>query len=375
MPLHGHNFSLCAPLLSLAFRVFRPGVPWALASSCLSLPPLFLFFFCFSSVLLFVLPRFFFFCAPVVSGIPCFPARGALGLVVLPAPPLLFFPSCLFFAFCFFSSSVPCRWCGARLVCVPWAVECAGVCFGGAVPVVALSAVLSRPSGAGWCCVVLPVVFGCLLLGLAFLLPLLVGLRVVFRWCCPCLAARLAPCGLVWCVLVLRCPVLCSVALCCRVVVCCRALLFVCVVACACCLFPAAGRLLFVFWGPALGVPCPLRPVRCCAALCWCPCVVLSAWSALFLVLGAVGSWCRCVFLGVRWWLWLPGVVVWWCVSALMSVSGRVSRRSASSLWCPVPLCCVLSRCAAVWCCAVVPCRLFVLVFCALLLALGVCFP
>ena len=168
---------------------------------------------------------------------------------------------------------------------------------------------------------------------------------------------------------------LCSVALCCRVVVCCRALLFVCVVACACCLLPAAGRLLCVFWGPVLCVPCPLRPVRCCAALCWCPCVVLSAWSALFLVLGAVSSWCRCVFLRVSWWLWLPGVVVWWCVSALVSVSGRVSRRSASSLWCPVPLCCVLWRFAAMWCCAVVPCRLFVPFFFCLACGAGCPFP
>ena len=411
-------FSLCAPLLSLAFRVFWPRVPWALASSCLLLTPPFFFLFFLAPFVPPPLASFFFFafftlCAPVVSCVPCFPARGALGLGVFlspPPPPFSFFfsafpryffssspgfffapplslafrvfrpevpwalapccrprpPPCCFFLpvcfllFVFFSSSVPCRWCGAGLVCVPWAVGCAGVCFGGAVPVVALCAVLSRPSGAGWCCVVLPVVFGCLLLGLAVLRCLLVGPGVVFRLCCPCLAAWLAPCGLVWCVLVLRCPVLCSVALCCCVVVCCRALLFVCVVACACCLFPAAGGLLCVFWGPVLCVPCPLHPVRCCAALCWCPFVVLSAWSALFLVLGAVGSWCRCVFLGVRWWLWLPGVVVWWCVSALVSVSGRVSRRSASSLWCPVPLCCVLWRCAAVWCRAVVPCRLFV---------------
>ena len=170
-------------------------------------PPPFSFFF---FLLLFLVPFFppppVFFCAPVVSGVPCFPARGALGLGALlssPPPPLLFFPSCLFFAF-FFSSSVPCRWCGAGLVCVPWAVGCAGVCFGGAVPVVALCAVLSRPSGAGWCCVVLPVVFGCLLLGLAVLRCLLVGPGVVFWWCCPCLAAWLAPCVLVWCVLVLR---------------------------------------------------------------------------------------------------------------------------------------------------------------------------
>ena len=394
-------FFLALPL-SLVFGVFRPGLPWALASSCLPLPPPFFFpllflapfvppplaclfffslcalvvswvpcfpawgalglgvflsppllFFCFSSVLFFLVP-WLFFCAPVVSGVPCVPARVALGLGALlspPPPPLLFFPSCLFFAF-FFSSSVICRWCGAGLVCVSPAVGCAGVCFGGAVPVVALCAVLSRPSGASWCCMVLPVVFGCLLLGLAVLRCVLVS---CFGGAVPVWPPGSPPCDLVWCVLVLRCPVLCSVTLPCRVVVCCRALLFVCVVASACCLFPAAGRLLCVFWAPVLCVPCPLRPVRCCAALCWCPCVVLSAWSVLFLVLGAVGSWCRCVFLGVRWWLWLPGVVVFggvcrpWCPCLAAS---PVAQRLPCGVLFPCAVSCgaVLPCGAVLWC-------------------------
>ena len=61
-----------------------------------------------------------------------------------------------------------------------------------------------------------------------------------------------------------------------------------------------------------------------CRAVCSlsCPFVVLCASSVLFLVAGVVGSWCRCLLLGVCWWLWLPGVVVWWCVSALVPVSG-----------------------------------------------------
>ena len=119
------------------------------------------------------------------------------------------------------------------------------------------------------------------------------------------------PCGLAWCVLVFRCPVLCSVALCCRVVVCCRALPFVCVVACACCSFLAVARLLCVFWGVVLCVRCALCPVRCCAALCWCPFVVLCASSVLFLVAGVDGSSCRCLLVGVCGWLWMLGVVVW----------------------------------------------------------------
>ena len=309
-------FLPCAPPLTLAFRVFRPGVPWALASCCP--PPPWFFCFFFPPPFLFVLLFCCFFPRP------CLASRAVRGWLVCPG--LLGVVVCasvvLFLSLLFVRCSLAPQalagvvWCCLLCLCVccgswlssvvsPWVLVS---CFGGAVPV--------WPGGS-------------------------------------------PPCGLVWCVLVLCCPVLCSVALCCRVVVCCRGLLFVCVVAYACCLFTAALPLLCLFWGVVLCVPCPLCPVRCCAALCWCPCAVLYAWSALFLVPGAVGSWCRCLFFGVPWWLWLPGVVVWWCVSALVSVSGRVSLRSASSLWCPGPLCCVLWCCAAVWCCAVVPCRLF----------------
>ena len=161
------------------------------------------------------------------------------------------------------------------------------------------------------------------------------------------------PCGLAWCVLVFRCPVLCSVALCCRVVVCCCALPFVCVVVCACCLFPAAARLPYVFWGVVLCVPCPLRPVRCCAALCWCPFVVLCASSVLFLVAGAVDSWCRSLLFGVCWSLWLPGVVVWWCVSPLLPVSGlTVARCLPCGVLLPYAVSCgaVLLCRAVLWC-------------------------
>ena len=309
-----------------------------------------------------------------------------------------------------------CVWarCCVVLPCCLWSVCCRSLCrVSGCLPfcgascvvlcwcacVVAPCAVLSRPSGAGWCCVLLPVVFGCVLLGLAVLCCLLVAPGVVFRWCCPCLAVWLAalwfgvvclgaplryvvvwcavlsrggvlwcpavclrrcpcmlsvswrcafccvcpgvlpcgwsacrgallpcvvscgavlscdaallcsgvflrccvcllsrmvsclggavpvwwcgspPCGLVWCVSVLRSAVLCSVVLCCRVVVCCRTLLSVCVVACACCLFPGAvpsavcvlvclplvGRLVVAPWSPVL---CPV--VLCCRVVLRC---------------------------------------------------------------------------------------------------------
>ena len=86
-----------------------------------------------------------------------------------------------------------------------------------------------------------------------------------------------------------------------------------------------------------------------CRAVCSlsCPFVVLCASSVLFLVAGVVGSWCRCLLLGVCWWLWLPGVVVWWCVSALVPVSGlAVAGRPP----CGVPFPCAVS------CGAVLPC-------------------
>ena len=50
-----------------------------------------------------------------------------------------------------------------------------------------------------------------------------------------------------------------------------------------------------------------------CAVLC-CAVLVLFRCAVLFPVACVVGSWCRCLLLGVCWWLWLPGVVVWWCV-------------------------------------------------------------
>ena len=68
--------------------------------------------------------------------------------------------------------------------------SCAVICWRACV--LDFCAVQPRPSGAGWCCVSLPVAFGCSLLGPAvrFCLPVPPG--GVFRLCCPCLAACLA---------------------------------------------------------------------------------------------------------------------------------------------------------------------------------------
>ena len=141
---------------------------------------------------------------------------------------------------------------------------------------------------------------------------------------CWCRVSVVRPCGLVPCVLVVRSPVLRSVMLCCRVVVCCRALLFVCVVACVCCLFPAAApsgvcdlgcRAVCCLSPPLCAVLCcaVLVPLRCtvrvvCAVSgAWCCgallCVVLFPLVCCCAVLGLVARSCllvACFSVGVR---------------------------------------------------------------------------
>ena len=408
--------SLCArPLagwscpFSLAFRVFRPGVPWDLVSCSPPLPPLVLFF-CpfflarFSFVLCFFFASAAFFssplCAPVVSGVPCFPARDALGLHALlsPHPPPLFFffgcfsfVSCLFFLL--FSSSVPCRLCGAGVLCLSWAVGCAGVCFSGAIPVVALCAVLSRPSGAGWCCVVLPVVFGCLLLSLAVLCCLLVGLGVVFWWCCPCLAAPLAALwfgvvclgaplpGVVFCGALLSfCGVLSCSALCLRRCMCllfvsCRCVSAVCVLGCR-----AVRSLSF----PPCAVLCcaVLVPLSCAVRLV---CAVSGAWSCWILVsllvfggpLVALVAWrCRlvvCVGFGVR----VCSEMFSKTFPKLFPKFSKIFSQIFSKIFSvfPVVSCSPVVSCGAVLPCGAVLWCPVVFFFFALLVALVFCFP
>ena len=141
---------LVAPPLCPALRVFRPRVPWALASCppplLFSLPPLgaprCLLLCVFSGLrclqpwrLVAPSPLFFFLPPrlPVVSGASCFPV--ALGLCAPPPPYFfLFLPWFLVFSFSVFFSSFffffPfffCRLCGAGRICVSWAVGCASV--------------------------------------------------------------------------------------------------------------------------------------------------------------------------------------------------------------------------------------------------------
>ena len=301
-------------------------------------------------------PPPFFSCPPppVVSGVSCFPVAWGLR-----APPLLcffvFFPLFLVFPFSVFFLFF-CRLCGMGHVCVSSAVRCARVCLGGAVPVVALCAL----AGVAWCS----------LLGLAVLCCLLVGLGVVLRWCCPCLAAWLA--ALWFGVVCLGVPLPC-VVFCCAVQSCGG------VLSCSAVCLRRSPRLLFVSCRCASAVcvlgcraVCSLSSPPC-AVLC---CAVLVPFRCAVRVVCAVsGGWC-CWFL-----VSLPfvgGLLVAlvarrYRLVVCVGFGARVwsGRRSTSSLWCRAPLCCVLWRCAAVWWCAVVPCLLFL--FFSLLVALVSC--
>ena len=121
----------------------------------------------------------------------------------------------------------------------------------------------------------------------------------------------------------------------------------------------------FVFCSfPAAFVSCCASAVCVlgCRAVCSlsCPFVVLCASSVLLLVAGVVGSWCRCLLLGVCWWLWLPGVVAWWCVSALVPMFGlAVAGRPPFG----VPFPCAVSCGAVLPCGAVLWCPVFFLCF------------
>ena len=170
---------------------------------------------------------------------------------------------------------------------------------------------------AGLCCVLLPVVAGCSLLGpvACCCFPLA---RVVAG--APAWPRGLVTCCVLWFVLVPRSPVLCSVF--CGAVLPCGA----------------------VLWRPAVRFPLLVASVcvlclceRCCAALC----VVLFDAGLVCAV-----SWC----------------LVLWCVAVCCGVSLGI-------LWCggAALVCCGVLLCRAVFCGAVSPCA-------AVLLGCAVCF-
>ena len=190
----------------------------------------------------------------------------------------------------FFALFLAFPWCSGLVLflCSACAMLCSCAC------VVALCAVLSCPCGAGWCFMLLPVVFVALLLGLAVLCCLLVGpdgswcgVSVVccgVSWvlCCAVLLRGVPPgVVLLWAVLfyfalfgavarfvvswgaVRRPGVLCLSMLSFVLSPCAVCVLLWGVAVWCCsplCFVPCAS------WDVVLCVPCLLRPVRCCCA-------------------------------------------------------------------------------------------------------------
>ena len=133
------------------------------------------------------------------------------------------------------------------------------------LPMLLRPLLLTTRSGfsAGWCCVLLPLVAGCSLLGLVA--------RCCFRLACfvaggPAWSPGLLPCCVPWFVVVPRFRV--RVMWCC-VVVWCRAVV-------PCCLFSLAGGVGLCFFPVCAVLCCAVRRVVLCrVGLCCCWCLVL----------------------------------------------------------------------------------------------------
>ena len=358
----------CAPSPLLVFFAS----PWA-ASWCLLPPPTPFCVSRFSSLPLGA-PFFFSLCVPIVSGIFWFPALGALDLgtvcclfpawlVVVPCVLLhpascrvvlrsvLCFVLCLvlcgvlvsgwvlapccggsccavFVVLCccallrfllvFFLWSLAFPWCFGlfRFLCFACAVRCRCAC------VVALCALLSCPGGAGWCFVLLSVVFACLLFGLAVLCCLLLGPDG--SWC----RDSVVCCGVSLGAL-LRRVAACRAALRCVVV---RCVVSFCSAWCCRALCPAFGR-------------CPSSS----CPVFWVLCFVLSR-RAVCVELWCVAAWCSALY-RVR-----PGVSC--CAFPVLSALCGVAVLPCSPLvpcstvLCPVVLCCRV----VLWCPVLLPC-------------------
>ena len=376
----------------------RAGRPPGSVLACLTFPVAPLSFF-------FVLPPlglgrpvccvflFLLLCAPVVSGVPCFPARSALGLGVLFARPffsfflLLFFcrpPPCFFFSyssfafFLVFLFQLPCL-----LFCFFFPLRCvfffgAGCAVRGRFVSLWLSGVLAcgavgaEPCGA--LCVLPGAVWrACAWLGSRALLSGAVLRWVLFGCFCCSLLSRAAVFSAVFFALFRAFPwwsVLFRSVWCSAVV---RLAVWRRPVA----LRSNAGFCCAVPFG---ALPCrgaSLGSVLCCLFCC-------GAWVASCLVcccgvlLCSVRPWARCcVVLLCR--LWSV------CCRSLCRVSGRLPFRGTSCVvlcWCAcvAALCAVLSRpSGAGWRCVLLPVVLGYLLFglavlCLLLVAPGVVF-
>ena len=392
----------CAPTFSLAFPVFRPWVPWALAS-CTPPPPLLLFpFFCTIFA-----PPFFFFCCvgsfffrvprcAVCSVLGWFVCRGLWGVLVcfvvgavhrrwpVCACVVPFRAPCLLPALCVSLFVVLRVSIGAVVAAFSFPVLPLLPCFCGLPSVLVLRWRLSSAVALGCCCGVARlrrVSSCCFAWGWCALcsslwcgaLPLFWGVVWFARPPPPQCAAR----GfflLVGCVLAAPppdwfwCPVLCVVEWCCRLWC-----VFCFAPRCAACLCRVSFLHRVIRRGVVLGLPvlflfC-VAVLRCCVLCLFffpvvpCLCSVLravsisvvfyhgasccSAWPVVFCVVAccvwlfAVGPGCPLLSPDWSWWLLLScsgGVM--WCVPGC----------------CAAPCCCALCRpalCCCACCCAV----------------------
>ena len=214
------------------------------------------------------------------------------------------------------------------------------------------------------------------------------ALRFAIRFCCalPCAVACCVPvccaaprcsalcCPVVWCVVVFRsfgaaaccvvpsgavrrpgvlrfpAPEFCGVSP--RCVLSVVRVLSWCGGACCCSLL---CFVLWLSWGVLLCVPCPPPSVRCCAALCWCACVLLFVRCAPFAEPRAAVRCCVlccCLWCAVaRCWVWLSAVVCWWSVSLSVSLTGRVACFPVAGV-----VCCLALLPCVVFCGAVLSC-------------------
>ena len=317
-------FFCCAPPLSLPFSSFRPRVPWALALCVVCSPRGWLW----CPVFCFVLCRVLFSCGLFVRFVLRLVLCGVLVSVCVLAPCCVGSCCAVFVVLCcrallrslpvcFFFLAFP--WCSGlfRFPCSACAMRCRCGCG------VALCALLSCPCGAGWCFVLLSVVFACLLLGLAVLCCLLAGpggswCRVSVVCCGVFLGAvlpRVAACLAVWCCVVVRCVVSFCSAWCCRAL--CRVL----------------GRCLSSC-GPVSSALCVVlsRRAVCVFAVLCCCLVLFAAVLCAVRVLGCLA------------------------VRSLSSPPCAVLLSVPALPWCPAPLCGAPWCCAAVWRCAVLSC-------------------
>ena len=348
-------------------------------------------------------------CAPLVSGVPCFPALGALGLGVLWSfPPLsfvsFFFPPprvfvCFFFLRVFLSSFFFFR---AVLCAVPgwcvvgcgacWCVLLWALCFGGgrcalalccSVPlacaspfcVVACCVVSARWRRAGGVALPLAASAGCRVvlparplgrLARVFVLFFCVGFVLVAPppprrlVVLSCVVVCRASCGVVLrsVVCLVLCPLLCGVLVFLRCVVLVRVvLLLLCsafVRCCVLCWFFFFLRCCLPFRG-APGCFCALL-VQCCAVLVCLPrCSLCAALLPLLRwLVFCVVVYCVCVFaVGPGCPLLSPGGSWWLLVSCFGGVLWWVPRCRAA------PCCCALCRlalCGLVLLCLVLSC-------------------